>query len=454
MSWDNAYLDLNDALARARHGCGSQIWVAAGTYLPQSTSQPFSLVSGVPVYGGFAGYETSIEQRDLYNPANETILNGLVGGNNATYVVTATNANSATILDGFTVIEASTAGINISGGSPIIRNCRVHHNQDYYGAGILSGNANVRVERCTVSDNAGKGIAFSNGSPRTVNIFNNVIHHNGDTGIDIWENYYPGTSQLNIRNNTIINNAGRGVDSLIVLASVTNCIVQNNQAGDVYNCTVSYSLLTGGGDPCFVAAEANNFHLKTESLCIDRGKPNSTDSNELDIDGETRAMDGDANGTSIVDMGADEFYQPRADYNDDGIVNFIDFAMFALPWRMTDANISLDGDNDVDMNDLELFCDVWLWTGPWMDEYQQMMCMGGGEGQSQMMLPAGQELFMAEALESAPLQADVLTIPEPPPSVEDIIVWLDATWNAGDFAGVMTYDEYLAFRKLLEEQMQ
>ncbi len=199
-------------------------------------------------------------------------------------------------------------------------------------------------------------------------------------------------------------------------------------------------------------ANADNFHLKRQSPCIDKGKPNSTDSNELDIDGETRVLDGDSNGTSIVDIGADEFYQPKADYNEDGIVNFIDFAIFALPWRMTDANISLDSDNDVDIDDLELFCDVWLWTAPWMDEYQQMMGMGGEGGQSQMMLPAGEQMFMAEALESEPLQADVLTIPEPPPSIEEMIDWLDEVWKSGQLD--IPEGEYLAFRKLLEDQLQ
>ncbi len=153
-------------------------------------------------------------------------------------------------------------------------------------------------------------------------------------------------------------------------------------------------------------------------------------------------------------------------------MNFTDFAIFAPAWDANDTNITLDDDNDVDIDDLKLFCDVWLWTAPWMEEYQQMMAMGGESG---MMMPAPEEMFMADALESTPVQPDVMTIIEPPPigepqasrpssrgvspeadppSIEEIIAWLDATWNAGDFAGVMTYDEYLAFRQQLEEMIE
>ena len=48
------------------------------------------------------------------------------------------------------------------------------------------------------------------------------------------------------------------------------------------------------------------------------------------------------------------------DYNFDGIVNFVDFAIFADAWLTENPFISLDGDNYVDINDLKIFCDHWL----------------------------------------------------------------------------------------------
>ena len=70
-----------------------------------------------------------------------------------------------------------------------------------------------------------------------------------------------------------------------------------------------------------------------------------------------------------VDIGADEF-SPKADYNGDLIVNFVDFANLASKWRQNDPNKSLDNDNDVDIYDLERFCDDWLWIAPCSEMYQ------------------------------------------------------------------------------------
>ncbi len=79
-SWQDAFQDLQDALAVAQSG--DEIWVAKGVYKPDrgtgDRSATFQLVNGVGLYGGFAGWETKREQRDWVN--NETILSGdLIG---------------------------------------------------------------------------------------------------------------------------------------------------------------------------------------------------------------------------------------------------------------------------------------------------------------------------------------------------------------------------------------
>jgi hypothetical protein len=48
------------------------------------------------------------------------------------------------------------------------------------------------------------------------------------------------------------------------------------------------------------------------------------------------------------------------DYNFDFFVNFEDFAIFANEWLTENPFISLDTDNDVDINDLKIFCNYWL----------------------------------------------------------------------------------------------
>ena len=53
-----------------------------------------------------------------------------------------------------------------------------------------------------------------------------------------------------------------------------------------------------------------------------------------------------------------------ADFNNDGYVNFVDYSMLANNWQDTGVGLTgdLDKDNDVDMNDLSLFVNEWLWT--------------------------------------------------------------------------------------------
>ena len=135
-SWANAYTSLITALSASV--TGDQIWVAAGTYNPTSSADrtaSFGLKSGVAVYGGFAGTETLLGQRNI--SANPTILSGDIGvpGDNAdnTYhVVTSRNTDTTAILDGFIITggNADWAGPDYDiggefynyGGSPLLAN--------------------------------------------------------------------------------------------------------------------------------------------------------------------------------------------------------------------------------------------------------------------------------------------------------------------------------------------
>jgi fibronectin-binding autotransporter adhesin len=148
-SWNDAFTSLQDALAAASPPWS--IWVAEGTYTPGTLpSDTFALTPGVDIYGGFAGSESSLNQRNI--AANPTILSGDLGGNdtgswgnrtdNAMHVVT--GAGSAT-LDGFIISGgyangAAGAGLDINGTSPSIRNCVFTGNRSE-GPGLADGGA-------------------------------------------------------------------------------------------------------------------------------------------------------------------------------------------------------------------------------------------------------------------------------------------------------------------------
>ena len=78
-SWADAYTALEDALADDSE---EEVWIAAGTYVPGGGADDYESAFDISInkqlYGGFAGNETSLEDRDL--EANETILSGDVAG--------------------------------------------------------------------------------------------------------------------------------------------------------------------------------------------------------------------------------------------------------------------------------------------------------------------------------------------------------------------------------------
>jgi len=508
MSWNNAYRDLQYALGKVRQGCGNAIWVAKGRYKP--TTDPvnyeatFQLVSGKLLYGGFAGGETNINQRNL--SANETILDGDIDGDgyaDLDYVVTADTVNSSTVIDGFTVRKGyyeygDSAGIYISGGSPTIKhakitenkygihcvnssspnitNCLIENNSSSYG-GIYCNHSTLNLSNSLIKNNGSNGIYCYNSS--TLNMNNSIVRNNTDSGV------YCNTSSPVIKNSLICNNGNNGSDGIFLVdcsntlvrdntitdnggygifaydgsLNVTNCIVWGNNYGSLESSgwNVTYSCIEGGYagqgnkniNPQFITDDPY-YHIGSTSPCIDAGNDSYADEN--DIDGESRMMDGDNNGSIIVDMGADEYYQSKADYNRDNVVNSIDYCTFANAWKTTNTQVSLDSDNDVDYLDLRLFCKDWLWQPGWLQEIGEgwlMMGLGGGDS----MMAQGQSVISIAAFAESAEQA-VVEQTVSPETIEEMVNWLDEIWNAGDLNGTMTEQEYLEFRQAIESTLE
>ena len=180
-SWANAGKNLKDVMEAT--DAGDEIWVVAGTYSPGSNkTDTFLLKKGVKVYGGFAGTETDLDQRNWVD--NKTTLHG--GGVNYHVVTGEPGADNGARLDGFTVTggsangsdpdkaaERSGGGMYNNNSSPTVANCTFSGNTAGDGGGMFNGNSSPMVENCDFSGNTvkyeGGGMENNNSSPMVVN---------------------------------------------------------------------------------------------------------------------------------------------------------------------------------------------------------------------------------------------------------------------------------------------
>jgi hypothetical protein len=154
-SWADAFqgtIGLQSALGVAL--AGDEIWVAQGTYKPTTgtTRSVYFQVGGNQIYGGFAGTESALDQRDWV--ANVTTLSGDLNGNdgsgvftdNSYHVINGAAVTSAAILDGFTVRGGNANGgstnqdrgggiLCLNGFNPTVRNCIFRENRCSFGGG-------------------------------------------------------------------------------------------------------------------------------------------------------------------------------------------------------------------------------------------------------------------------------------------------------------------------------
>ena len=185
-SWSTAFATVQDGIDAADKQGGGEVWVAAGTYKPtagEGRAATVTMRPGVAIYGGFAGTETKLEDRNWER--NVTTLSGDLGhegdkSDNACHVVT--GADDA-VLDGFVItgghgFDAGPPGLGASGGqrpqgppSGASGQHQIHISPSLVlsgansgsGAGMVNYQASPLVRNCTFKDNdAGKGGAMYN----------------------------------------------------------------------------------------------------------------------------------------------------------------------------------------------------------------------------------------------------------------------------------------------------
>ena len=133
-SWANAYADVQTAIDSAPRDGGGEVWIAKGTYKHGSAMK---MKNNVAIYGGFAGTETSKEER--------------VEGNN-------------TILDGensYSVFYNYYSSSNPLTNSAKLDNVTIQNGYARYGgAGMYNYYASPEITNCTFSGNRASGLSY------------------------------------------------------------------------------------------------------------------------------------------------------------------------------------------------------------------------------------------------------------------------------------------------------
>lgn len=366
-SWANAVRpdQLRTRLSSAAPG--TQFWIAKGEYKTSinnnnNRNDSYVIPSGVQVYGGFQGYETSLAERELTQPSSTTFSGDVgtigVADDNAFHVVTFVNASSSTRIDGVVVKNGygSEGGGIYNNGSgagnrsdPVIANCYITGNTAVRGGGIMNngyqGSANPTITNCIITSNT----AFNDGggvyntgyqgqcNPVVVNClsFGNRAGYGGA----YYNEAFGGVCQPVFRNCTIANNTtsrpvtetqepqpgngalynsvpnGQGNCSPTLL----NCLIWGNTTQypsglntSIYNkgpanVTITYSTVQEGfpgtgndsQNPNFMA----DYRLSVTSPAINSGDPNSTTAtvSTTDLAGRARVFGG------RIDKGAYEY---------------------------------------------------------------------------------------------------------------------------------------------------
>jgi arylsulfatase A-like enzyme len=327
-SWEKA-TTLAHAVTLAPQFPEAVIWLKTGTYSVASSIN----CDNVAIYGGFAGTEQTLNERNwnLY-PA---ILDG--GGTVSPLRSVKLTASDGGTLDGVIVQNGlSPAGANgggmiLSGGS-VIRNCIFRNNRTQTGRngaafhchlGVITaenclfvnntslsnggaiqigGDASATVVNCTFANNqstTGPGGAFGLGAATShLTLYNTVA----------WNNKY-GENYSSYGQNTNVNGGGTVISQYSAIESVSTKFTDGNDE--------AHTALTREITPDFVSPatvigytanadeitqiEAASYCLADNSLCIDAGNAGPAQNLLLDLGGQVRISG------NQVDIGAYEY---------------------------------------------------------------------------------------------------------------------------------------------------
>ena len=259
-SWADA-CGLQYALDEAVYG--DQIWAASGIYTPTYQTDPtdaqsatFEMKSGVAIYGGFAGSESELSERDW--EINLTVLSGDLDGDditdptgvvtntnniigsNAYHVVISEGVTETSFLDGFTITGGFANGED---SYPCSEKC---------GGGLFNVLSSPALSNVIFSGNRaseGGGMYNATSSPvlTEITFYGNKAGYGG--GMYNWFNSRPVVTNVVFTSNIAIDNGGGMYNNNYSSPILTNAIFSNNMViedgGGIYNNGNSSPVLTG-----------------------------------------------------------------------------------------------------------------------------------------------------------------------------------------------------------------
>lgn len=307
-SWDNASGDLQKMIDELADNNVSQqageVWVAAGTYKPQSQlisgmnySASFRMRDGISVYGGFAGNETSKQERAKgtmpWDFKNVTVLEAAyyesklawtnskwTVGSDSRHVVWFAPMSGESDFTRVTTLD----GVTVQGGYAQ-GNTGLDDFLTDRGAGVYMDGANAYLSNCIVRENYatgnGGGVYLKNGRVQTSLIYNNNADADGgavyveNRGL-VYRSMLTNNSALNGAGVYLYNGAEAGSDDndhpeYLILST---CVVSNNTVrgnGAVY-CDKGGVLMqnTITNNECVTATDATDVNAsQTGGIYVD-----------------------------------------------------------------------------------------------------------------------------------------------------------------------------------------
>ena len=314
-NWTSAATNIQDAIDAAIPG--DQILVTNGVY-----QEGGDIVSGTM---NRVAVNRAITVQSVNGPAVTAIDGGgvmrcvyLTNGT-ALFGFTLTNGNvsgdgggiwceSSSAVVSNCVLSGNSAGNNGGGAAGgTLNNCLITNNWTWNGGGAFSSTLN----RCTLTGNS----ALYGGGTEACTANNCTLVANGAS-------YGGGANDSDLNNCLVVSNGVNATGAGAFDSTLNNCTVWGNTASDgtggIEGCVAHNCIIFGNDpanyrwgsldycctdDPLLIDPLGGDFHLQSNSPCINQGNDAYVDST-TDLDGNPRIFDG------TVDVGAYEFQTP------------------------------------------------------------------------------------------------------------------------------------------------